>query len=129
MGPTSRANAFVCALVLAWGCGGMVVVDSTAGGGETTGSGGSRASGASSSGSSASSSGLTCDFACGGPIGLCGCMGPCSDGKTRAIGCGGDTAGGYTCDCVVDNETIGTCDSPGLACNLPGSCCEAIFGG
>jgi hypothetical protein len=115
--------ASCAALLLTWSCGGKVFLDPI---GESAG-GGTGGAGGSGSTSSASTGSFTCDFGCGGPIGLCGCAGPCSDGKMRAIGCGGNATTGVTCDCVVDGETVGTCDSPTLACQLPGSCCEAIF--
>jgi len=120
MRTTVLAWAVGGALLLAWGCGGKVAVDgsSPGAGGSTTGTGGSTATGS-----------FTCDFACGGPIGLCGCAGPCSDGRMRAIGCGGASSTGFTCDCVVDGVTVGTCDTPTLSCQLAGSCCEPIFGG
>ena len=107
-------------LLPASSCGGKVIVD-----GSSSGTGGTAGNGA---GGSTSTGSFTCDFACGGPIGLCGCAGPCSDGKMRAIGCGGSTATGFTCGCAVDGVTVGTCDSPTLACQLAGSCCEPIFG-
>ena len=126
-------------LVFAWGCGGKVVVDSQpegTGGNETSSSSGttSSSSSASSSSSSVSSSsssgtGFTCDLLCGGPIGLCACGGPCCDGKMRGVGCGGDTASGFTCSCDVNGEIVGQCDETSLICALPQSCCWAIFGG
>ncbi|MFT3774930.1 MAG: hypothetical protein QM820_57010 [Minicystis sp.] len=110
------------ALLLAMGCGAKAVVDGAplGAGGSPTGTGGN--------GGSTSTGPFTCDFACGGPVGLCGCAGPCSDGKMRAVGCGGSATTGFTCSCNVDGVMVGTCDSPTLACALPGSCCEAIFG-
>lgn len=116
---------FSGALLLAWGCGGNVVVDGAppGSGGGAAGSGGS---GTSSTSNSTSGAGFTCNFGCGGPIGLCGCVGPCSDGKTRAIGCG-TTPSGVTCTCQVDNQEVGQCDQPSLVCVLPESCCALIF--
>jgi hypothetical protein len=123
MRTTLLAVALGGALLLAPGCGAKVAVDlsSSGAGGGSGGSTGSGGAGSTSTGA------LTCDFACGGPIGLCGCAGPCSDGKMRAIGCGA-TPTGVSCGCVVDGMTVGTCASPVLACQLTGSCCGAIFG-
>lgn len=126
--------AIVCgALLLVAGCGAKVAVDVAsggAGGSAGAGAGGNGVGGAtgSSSTSSSTGTGFTCEFGCGGPIGLCGCAGQCSDGKMRAIGCGGAGNGGISCTCVVDGATVGTCSSPTLSCGLPGSCCGAVFG-
>lgn len=140
MGTTLQTKSFcgLLLLVLAWGCGGKVVVD-----GEPAGSGGSAgttgddaASSAGDTGSSVSSatssstggSGVTCDLLCGGPIGVCGCAGACSDGNMRAVGCGATKGGGASCTCLVNNQVVGMCDDPSLSCGLPGSCCEVVFG-
>jgi hypothetical protein len=123
----SAAGILAGALALVAACGGKVVVDAEpagAGGGASSASSGDGAGG---SGGDAGSA-LTCDQACGGPIGLCGCTGTCSDGKVRGVACG-ETPTGATCSCSVDEEVIGTCDEPSLTCGLPSSCCQAIFGG
>jgi hypothetical protein len=137
MGTTLRAGALLGALLLVWSCGGKVFVDDAPAGSGGSGGKGSSSSGGSTSTSnsstsasttSSSGSGVTCDFACGGPIGLCGCEGPCSDGRRRAVGCGGAPNGGFSCTCQVDGRTVGMCDQPTLNCSLPGSCCEIVFG-
>ncbi|APR87720.1 hypothetical protein A7982_13069 [Minicystis rosea] len=104
-------------------CGGKVAVDGSFSGtgGSTGGAGGNGVGGTTATGP------LTCDFLCGGPIGLCGCSGPCSDGKLRGIACGGSTPIGVGCECIVDDVSLGMCDSPTLTCQLAGSCCEALF--
>ena len=128
------ASAFNGALLLAWGCGGNVVVDGEpagAGGDGTSSSSGTASSSAISSSaisSSSSGTGFTCDLLCGGPIGLCACAGQCSDGKMRAVGCGGATAGGFTYACDVDGQMVGQCNEPTMICGVE-SCCWAIFGG
>ena len=113
-------------LLLAWGCGGNVVVDelSTGNGGSSTES----TTGDTTSSSTPSGSGFTCTLMCGGPVGLCGCAGPCSDGKARAIGCGGAAGSGFSCTCSVDGQVIGTCSQESLSCALPQSCCGLVFG-
>lgn len=108
------------------------MVDRAAGGSGGAATGGSGGSAMSSSGPTSSSStggsGVTCKLACGGPVGLCGCEGPCSDGKKRAVGCGGDAGSGVSCTCEVDGQVVGTCTEPSLVCELPQSCCAAVFG-
>ncbi len=124
-------KAFGGVLIPAWGCGGKVVVDGEpggAGGDGTSSSSGTTSSSATSSSSSSSGTGFTCDLLCGGPIGICACSGQCSDGKMRAVGCGGASAGGFTCGCSVDGQLVGQCDEPTMNCGLQG-CCWAIFGG
>jgi hypothetical protein len=114
------------ALLLVWGCGGKVFVD-----GQAAGAGGSITGTTESSGdtsSTSSGSGITCDLLCGGPVGLCGCSGSCSDGKMRAVGCSGSAASGFQCTCNVDGQTVGTCTDTGLICGLPESCCAKVFG-
>jgi hypothetical protein len=130
----TRSFGSVLLLVLAWGCGGKVVVD-----GEPDGSGGSPgttgsdttsssvAATATSTGTGASN--VTCDLLCGGPIGLCACSGQCSDGNMRAIGCGLTDGGpGAACSCLLNDQLVGMCDDPSLSCGLPQSCCQGVFG-
>lgn len=135
MRTTLPAAAFCGALLVAWGCGGKVVVDGApdGSGGSTGATGDDTASSSGGAGSSASSSGtggpgVTCDLACGGPIGVCGCAGPCSDGNMRAVGCGATDGGGASCTCLVNNQVVGMCDDPSLSCGLPQSCCQIVFG-
>jgi hypothetical protein len=137
MKKTLRATSFcgVLLVLLAAGCGGKVVVDGEpAGAGGSTGTTGndtaSSTGGADTSATSSSTgaSGVTCDLLCGGPIGLCGCAGPCSDGNMRAVGCGAKDGGGASCTCQVNNQVVGTCDDPSLSCGLPQSCCQIVFG-
>jgi hypothetical protein len=117
--PVRAVLAFGGVVLLPWGCGGNVVVDdvSTSAGGNTT------------SLTTTSGSGFTCDLQCGGPAGLCGCSGSCSDGNMRASACGGSEATGFSCTCSVNQQVVGMCSQSSVACDLPGSCCEAIFGG
>lgn len=111
MATTRLARSFGGALLLLLGCGGKVFVDTDGDGGSTTGVIGN----------------VTCDLLCGGPTGVCGCEGMCSDGKTRAVGCGGGT-GGIQCTCDVDGQAVGDCTESTLTCGLPGSCCATVFG-
>jgi hypothetical protein len=39
------------------------------------------------------------------------------------------TGSSFACECGVNGQTVGHCNSPALPCNLPGSCCESVFGG
>ncbi|MEO7330700.1 MAG: hypothetical protein ABI193_19145 [Minicystis sp.] len=118
----SAAGIFAGVLLFTGGCGGKVVVDA-----EPDGAGGSMSASAASGGGDAGS-GFTCSLLCGGPVGVCGCAGTCSDGKMRAVGCGA-TATGATCTCSVDEQVVGSCDEASLLCGLPASCCQALFGG
>ncbi|MFO0756953.1 MAG: hypothetical protein U0359_10695 [Byssovorax sp.] len=115
--------ALTAATALIVGCGGKVVIDP-----ESQGQGGGASGSTSSTAGGAGGGSFTCELACGGPIGLCACTGPCSDGKTRAVGCGKMDAGPTVCDCIVDTQMVGTCEEPELTCGLPGSCCAAVFG-
>jgi hypothetical protein len=139
MRTTLPARTLGALLLLTWGCGGNVVVDGSSAGsggsipgtGGTGGTGTSSNSGPTSSSATSSSTGessVTCDFGCGGPIGLCGCTGPCSDGKTRAVGCGGTTESGFSCTCDVNGQVVGMCNEPNLVCDLVQSCCGIVFG-
>jgi hypothetical protein len=144
MGRTRLAISLFFALICVSGCGGNVVVDgNAAGSGGNSGSGGSASlsssaigssavssSAVSSSATSSSASGgsVTCDFQCGGPPGLCGCSGACSDGTTRAVGCKQDATGSVSCSCDIAGEPIGTCTETELVCRLPASCCQSVFG-
>jgi hypothetical protein len=119
---TSLVATVFGVLLFVSGCGAKVAVDGAAEGG-----GGAGGSISTSTTSTTETSTVTCDFLCGGPIGVCGCSGACSDGKMRAVACG-DNGTGISCACVVDGVQVAACSSPTLGCGLVGGCCEAAFG-
>ena len=73
------------------------------------------------------------EVSCNQDPGGCYCTGICFDDQQLDQTCytvdGGQPGGPGTCDCYLNGEYFGSCDSFGSECSIEGECCQYLVGG